>query len=72
MNSAFKILRQHSGYRSVQKIRAYTIERLFGFAKIRLKMAQLYTRGAAAVLGHVRMSMTVIHLIANIKGAYGF
>ena len=58
-------------HRVVYKLRT-KIERLFGFAKIRLKMEQLYVRGAAAVLGHVRKFMAVIHLIANIKGAYGF
>jgi len=48
------------------------IERLFGFAKKRLKMEQLLTRGTAAVLGHVRKFMAVIHMIANVNGAYGF
>ncbi len=33
-------------------------------------MEQLLTRGTAAVLGRVRKFMAVIHMIANVNGAY--
>jgi hypothetical protein len=58
-------------HKALYKLRT-KIERLFGFAKVRLKMVQLFTRGVAAVLGHVRKFMAVIHMVANIRGAYGF
>ena len=47
------------------------IERLFSRMKERFKMKHVYKRGIAKIRGHILKFMNLMHILADLMGAYG-